>query len=138
MGNYLAGTPGVANAYRVLTSEGRVSEGFRWTSDDEGGDVCSRLTADGIRFTVTGSADPVQRLTADDLALLVNEDDDRTEGEDTARRTPGGRQGEETPPTGSSASSRRTTPPRRSGRYARSWPGGRSSAAGSGTGRARS
>ncbi|MFG2724821.1 DUF262 domain-containing protein [Streptomyces canus] len=96
VGNHLAGTPGVANAYRVLTSEGRVSEGFRWTSEDEGGDVRSRLTADGIRFTVTGSADPVQRLTADDLALLVSEDDDRTEGEDTAQRTPGGSQGEET------------------------------------------
>ncbi|MET7688375.1 DUF262 domain-containing protein [Streptomyces sp. NPDC005483] len=95
VGNHLAGTPGVANAYRVLTSEGRVSEGFRWTSDDEGGDVRSRLTADGIRFTVTGSADPVQRLTADDLALLVAEDDDR-ESEDTAQRTPGGSQGEET------------------------------------------
>jgi alkylated DNA nucleotide flippase Atl1 len=96
VGNHLAGTPGVANAYRVLTSEGRVSEGFRWTSEDEGGDVRSRLTADGIRFTVTGSADPVQRLTADDLALLVAEDDDRTESEDTAQRTPGGSQGEET------------------------------------------
>ncbi|MFJ8779208.1 DUF1524 domain-containing protein, partial [Streptomyces sp. NPDC102476] len=96
VGNHLAGTPGVANAYRVLTSEGRVSEGFRWTSEDEGGDVRSRLTADGIRFTATGSADPVQRLTADDLALLVTEDDDQTEGEDTAQRTPGGSHGEET------------------------------------------
>ncbi|WP_411147505.1 DUF262 domain-containing protein [Streptomyces sp. A30] len=96
VGNHLAGTPGLANAHRVLTSEGRVSEGFRWASGDEGGDVRSRLTADGIRFTVTGSADPVQRLTADDLALLVTEDDDRAEGEDTAQRTPGGSQGEET------------------------------------------
>lgn len=67
----------MSNAYRVLASEGRVSERFRWTSEDEGGNVRSRLTADGIRFTVTGSADSVQRLTADDLALLVTEDDDR-------------------------------------------------------------
>lgn len=96
VGNHLAGTPGVANAHRVLTSEGRVSEGFRWPSEDEGGDVRSRLTADGIRFTVAGSADPVQRLSADDLALLVAEDDDRTEGEVTAQRPPGGSQGEET------------------------------------------
>ncbi|WP_234021757.1 hypothetical protein [Streptomyces sp. 351MFTsu5.1] len=80
----------------MLTSEGRVSEGFRWPSEDEGGDVRSRLTADGIRFTVAGSADPVQRLTADDLALLVAEDDDRTEGEDPAQRTPSSSQGEET------------------------------------------
>ncbi|MDT0481054.1 GmrSD restriction endonuclease domain-containing protein [Streptomyces doebereineriae] len=96
VGNHLAATPGVANAYRVLTSEGRVSEGFRWASEDEGGDVRSLLTADGIRFTVTGSADPVQRLTADDLALLVTDDDDRAESEDTAQRTPGSSQGEET------------------------------------------
>ncbi|MEU6019745.1 DUF1524 domain-containing protein [Streptomyces sp. NPDC047515] len=87
VGNHLAGTPGVANAYRVLTSEGKVSEGFRWTPVDEGGDVRSRLIADGVRFTVNGAADPAQRLSTDDLALLVAEDDDQAEGEDTAQRT---------------------------------------------------
>lgn len=96
VGNHLASTPGVVGAYRVLTSEGKVSEGFRWTSDDEGDDVRSRLAADGIRFTVTGAADPAQRLTADDLALLVTEDDDRAEAEDTAQRTTSAGQGEET------------------------------------------
>lgn len=96
VGNHMASTPGVANAYRVLTSEGKVSDGFRWTSDGEGGDVRSRLSADGVRFTVTGAADPAQRLTADDLALLVAEDDDRADGEETAQRGPGGGQGEET------------------------------------------
>ncbi|MFI8531898.1 DUF262 domain-containing protein [Streptomyces aquilus] len=96
VGNHLASTPGVVGAYRVLTSEGKVSEGFRWTSDDEGDDVRSRLAADAIRFTVTGAADPAQRLTADDLALLVTEDDDRAEAEDTAQRTTSAGQGEET------------------------------------------
>ncbi|AZP17359.1 DUF262 domain-containing protein [Streptomyces aquilus] len=96
VGNHLASTPGVVGAYRVLTSEGKVSEGFRWTSDDDGDDVRSRLAADGIRFTVTGAADPAQRLTADDLALLVTEDDDRAEAEDTAQRTTSAGQGEET------------------------------------------
>ncbi|MEU3341520.1 DUF262 domain-containing protein [Streptomyces sp. NPDC006668] len=96
VGNHMASTPGVANAYRVLTSEGKVSDGFRWTSEDEGGDVRARLSADGVRFTVNGAADPAQRLTADDLALLVAEDDDRADGEETAQRAPGGGQGEET------------------------------------------
>ncbi|MEU7497001.1 DUF262 domain-containing protein [Streptomyces griseofuscus] len=96
VGSHMAGTPGVANAYRVLTSEGKVSDGFRWTSEGEGGDVRARLIADGVRFTVHGAADPAQRLTADDLALLVAEDDDRADGEETAQRTPGSGQGEET------------------------------------------
>ncbi|MCX4592416.1 DUF262 domain-containing protein [Streptomyces sp. NBC_01549] len=96
VGNHMAGTPGVVNAYRVLTSEGKVSEGFRWTSEDEEGDVRSRLSADGVRFTVTGAADPAQRLSSDDLALLVAEDDAQAEGEGTAQRTTGGGQGEET------------------------------------------
>ncbi|WP_406401441.1 DUF262 domain-containing protein [Streptomyces uncialis] len=95
VGNHLAGTAGVVNAYRVLTSEGKVSDGFRWTAPEEGGDVRSRLIADGIRFTVHGAADPAQRLTAGDLALLVTEDNDQADGEDTAQRPPGG-EGEET------------------------------------------
>ncbi|KAF0650798.1 MULTISPECIES: GmrSD restriction endonuclease domain-containing protein [Streptomyces] len=87
VGNHLANTPGVVNAYRVLTSDGRVSDGFRWTAPQEPGsdDVRSRLAGDGVRFTATGAADPAQRLTADDLAaLLAGTDDDRTDGEDPA------------------------------------------------------
>ncbi|MGW1138924.1 GmrSD restriction endonuclease domain-containing protein [Streptomyces zhihengii] len=72
VGNHLANTPGVTNAYRVLNSEGRVSDGFRWaTPRDEGDDVRARLAADGIAFTAAGAADPAQRLSADDLARLL-------------------------------------------------------------------
>ncbi|MFC9428071.1 DUF262 domain-containing protein [Streptomyces sp. NPDC056987] len=86
VGNHLADTQGVANAHRVLTTEGKVSEGFRWTSPGDGGDVRARLTADGIRFTVNGAADPAQRVTADDLALLVHgTDNTQADGEDTAQ-----------------------------------------------------
>lgn len=88
VGNHLANTPGVVNAYRVLTSEGRVSDGFRWTPVDEGGNVRSRLIADGVRFTAHGAADPAQRLAVDELALLVAEDDDQAGGDDTAQHTP--------------------------------------------------
>lgn len=92
VGNHLANTPGVANAYRVLTSEGKVSDGFRWTPQDVGGDVRARLSADGVRFTANGAADPAQRLSADELASLVGEADGE---EDAAQRAPES-QGEET------------------------------------------
>ncbi|WP_327715978.1 DUF262 domain-containing protein [Streptomyces sp. NBC_00490] len=92
VGNHLANTPGVANAYRVLTSEGKVSEGFRWTPQDVGGDVRARLSADGVRFTANGAADPAQRLSADELASLVGEADGE---EDATQRAPES-QGEET------------------------------------------
>ncbi|MFD5656672.1 GmrSD restriction endonuclease domain-containing protein [Streptomyces hirsutus] len=99
VGNHLANTPGVANAYRVLTSEGKVSDGFRWAAPQDAGsdDVRARLAADGVRFTATGAADPVQRLTADDLAaLLAGTDDDRADGEDTAQEGTVEAPGEET------------------------------------------
>ncbi|GGN36430.1 hypothetical protein GCM10012285_10170 [Streptomyces kronopolitis] len=95
VGNHLAGTPGLANAHRVLTSEGKVSDGFRWTSPGDGGDVRARLTADGIRFTVNGAADPAQRVSADDLALLLTgADETEAHGEDAAQRTAQGQGGE--------------------------------------------
>ncbi|MFC8307706.1 DUF262 domain-containing protein [Streptomyces olivaceus] len=99
VGNHLANTPGVAHAYRVLTSEGKVSDGFRWAApqDAGSGEVRALLTADGVRFTATGSADPAQRLTADDLAaLLAGTDDDRADGEDTAQDATAETPGEET------------------------------------------
>ncbi|MFI5674343.1 GmrSD restriction endonuclease domain-containing protein [Streptomyces cellulosae] len=87
VGNHLANTPGVAYAYRVLTSEGRVSDGFRWAAPQDAGsdDVRARLAADGVRFTSSGAADPAQRLTADDLAALLAGTDDETDGEDNAQ-----------------------------------------------------
>ncbi|WP_055604123.1 GmrSD restriction endonuclease domain-containing protein [Streptomyces aureus] len=95
VGSHMANTPGLANAYRVLTSDGKVSDGFHWTSPDDGGDVRARLSADGVHFTVNGAADPAQRLTADDLALLVAAGgDEQTDGEDTAQRTAEGQGGQ--------------------------------------------
>ncbi|MGX1311034.1 alkylated DNA nucleotide flippase Atl1 [Streptomyces calvus] len=90
VGNHLANTPGVANAYRVLTAEGKVSDGFRWTPQDVGGDVRARLSDDGVRFTAGGAADPTQRLSVDDLALLVGgaEDDQADDEEDAAQPIP--------------------------------------------------
>ncbi|MEU1940902.1 DUF262 domain-containing protein [Streptomyces sp. NPDC020125] len=97
VGNHLANTPGIANAYRVLNSDGKVSDGFRWAPQDTGADIRARLAADGIRFTISGAADPAQRLTSDDLALLIaGADEDQTDSEDTAQDTAADGQGEET------------------------------------------
>lgn len=99
VGNHPANTPGLGNAYRVLTAEGKVSDGFRWATPQEAGsdDVRARMACDGVRFTATGAADPAQRLTADDLAtLLAGTDDDRADDEDTAQNGTTGAPGEET------------------------------------------
>ncbi|MER5848708.1 DUF262 domain-containing protein [Streptomyces sp. NPDC002012] len=115
VGNHLADTQGVANAYRVLTSEGKVSDGFRWSSPDEGGDVRARLTADGIRFTVNGAADPVQRVTADDLALLLTGVDDTQADDDGTAHRARPEQGDPRRPVLPSARGRRLTRDGRSG-----------------------
>jgi uncharacterized protein with ParB-like and HNH nuclease domain/alkylated DNA nucleotide flippase Atl1 len=79
VGMHLTNTEGIENAYRVLNTEGRIAAGFRWGALDRG-DVREVLRADGIRFTATGAADPAQRLTADDLAVLVSgADEDQDE-----------------------------------------------------------
>ncbi|MFD6889235.1 DUF262 domain-containing protein [Streptomyces sp. NPDC059957] len=96
VGNHLADTPGVDHAYRVLTGDGKVADGFQWGPQDAGGDVRARLTADGIHFTASGAADPAQRLTADDLALLAAGTDDDVDGEGTEQGAGEDAQGEET------------------------------------------
>lgn len=96
VGNHLADTPGVDHAYRVLTGDGKVADGFQWGPQDAGGDVRARLTANGIHFTASGAADPAQRLTADDLALLAAGTDDDVDGEDTGQDAGEDAQGEET------------------------------------------
>ncbi|MFD9794566.1 DUF262 domain-containing protein [Streptomyces sp. NPDC059070] len=93
VGAHLANSEGVVNAYRVLSADGKIAEGFRWAGAD-GGDVRARLSADGIHFTTTGAADPAQRLTVDDLGLLL----DSADGQAAESGSPAGpeRQGEET------------------------------------------
>jgi hypothetical protein len=67
---------GVANAWRVLNSVGKVAENFRWTDEDRG-DVLDVLRAEDVRFDEkTKKADPEQRLSADDLAMLLGLGDD--------------------------------------------------------------
>lgn len=90
VGTHLANSDGVVNAYRVLNADGKIADGFRWIGQDRG-DVRARLSADGIHFTAAGAADPAQRLTVDDLALLLK----TAEGEALETTSPTG-QGEGT------------------------------------------
>jgi len=73
VGQHLASTPGVLNAYRVLKSDGRVSADFRWTDLNDHRDVHDVLAADGVRFDADQRADQAERLRADDLAALIGE-----------------------------------------------------------------
>ncbi|UVS79865.1 hypothetical protein Actkin_03615 [Actinokineospora sp. UTMC 2448] len=63
------------DAYRVLRSDGRVSELFRWPEHGDRGDVHELLRQDGVRIDDNGVAAPAQRLTSQDLQDLLATDD---------------------------------------------------------------
>lgn len=72
VGNHLPACEQCANAHRILTSDGRVAEAFRWTDPNDDRDPARLLTADGIQIT-DGRADQRQRITADQLVFLVSD-----------------------------------------------------------------
>ncbi|WP_156725258.1 DUF262 domain-containing protein [Streptomyces apocyni] len=74
VGTHLLNTPGVPNPHRVLTVEGRVADGFRWADGRTTEDALELLRAEGVAFSFTGVADPGQRLSAADLARLLDVD----------------------------------------------------------------
>ncbi|WP_340556960.1 GmrSD restriction endonuclease domain-containing protein [Streptomyces sp. GSL17-111] len=74
VGNYLANTPGVLGAYRVLTSDGKVSPGFRWPEGGRTDPPQQILESEGVSFNSTGRADRSHRLDAADLATLLGKD----------------------------------------------------------------
>jgi alkylated DNA nucleotide flippase Atl1 len=79
VGVHLATQP-VPNAWRVLMSDGSVSPGFRWGDAARTESPREVLEAEGVRFAA-GRADPVQRITAAELAELLGMDvggEDRT------------------------------------------------------------
>jgi alkylated DNA nucleotide flippase Atl1 len=73
VGQHLATTGGILNAYRVLTTEGRSSPNFHWLDAADTRDVRSVLEEDDVRFDAEGRADPAQRLSANELAELIGE-----------------------------------------------------------------
>ncbi|MDP3892080.1 MAG: DUF1524 domain-containing protein [Nocardioides sp.] len=74
VGNHLPACQQCANAHRVLTSDGRVAESFRWTDPGDDRDPAQLLAEDGIHV-VEGRADQSQRLRGDALASLVLDSD---------------------------------------------------------------
>lgn len=71
VGNHIATNPSLAKAYRVLTFDGRISEGFRWSDPADKRDPKELLLAEGVEFDETGRAAQEGRLTSDDLHALL-------------------------------------------------------------------
>jgi alkylated DNA nucleotide flippase Atl1 len=71
VGQHVANTPGLFNAYRVLTADGRVADGFHWDDPSDLREVHSVLESEGIHFSPDRRADASQRLEADDLAEIL-------------------------------------------------------------------
>jgi alkylated DNA nucleotide flippase Atl1 len=74
VGNYLGSHPDVIGAYRVLTSDGRVSAGFRWPDGHQGGTPQELLEGEGVPFDTAGRAHSSRRLVAAELATLLGKE----------------------------------------------------------------
>ncbi|WP_433456591.1 GmrSD restriction endonuclease domain-containing protein (plasmid) [Streptomyces sp. CA-142005] len=79
VGTHLLATPGLLNAHRVLTYDGRIVEGFQWADGHDRGDVRALLEAEGVEFAANDSALPAQRLDAEDLVVLLGQDEPEQE-----------------------------------------------------------
>ncbi len=64
----------VPNAHRVLTLKGQISSDLRWPDPQRTDDPRKVLEAEGGRFDEYGRADPEQRMTAADLAAVMEFD----------------------------------------------------------------
>ena len=73
VGQHVADAPDLVNGHRVLTADGRVAAGFRWSDSADDRDPLEVLKAEGVRFGPDGRADAAQRLRADDLADLIGD-----------------------------------------------------------------
>jgi uncharacterized protein with ParB-like and HNH nuclease domain/alkylated DNA nucleotide flippase Atl1 len=71
VGQHIANTPGLDNAYRVLGSDGKPRPEFRWTDPGDVRNVVDVLKEDGVRFGASGAADPSQLITAAELSSLI-------------------------------------------------------------------
>lgn len=67
---FLSHSFGIDNAFRVLRSDGRVSDGFHWSGNTESS-VYDALREQGIEFSPGLVADPDQRLDAEELHELI-------------------------------------------------------------------
>jgi alkylated DNA nucleotide flippase Atl1 len=72
VGNFIVGMAAGTSGYRVLSSDGTVSDYFRWADPTETRAVEDVLAAEGIEFEA-GRARPAQRITSEELASLIDE-----------------------------------------------------------------
>jgi alkylated DNA nucleotide flippase Atl1 len=72
--NHVAKCPECVRAYRVLTWDGHIADGFSWSDPNDNRDPRDVLEAEGVFFS-TGVADPDTKLVVEDLLALVEDDD---------------------------------------------------------------
>jgi uncharacterized protein with ParB-like and HNH nuclease domain/alkylated DNA nucleotide flippase Atl1 len=82
VGQHIANSRGLSNAYRVLGADGKPRPDFRWDDPEDIRDVISVLSEDGVRFQANGAADPAQRITSAELSALIDVLDDDATGAD--------------------------------------------------------
>lgn len=70
IGSRLA-TTSTPNPHRVLQSDGKVSPGFAWLEPGRSDDPKAMLEAEGVNFDPHGRANQAQRITTDELAMLI-------------------------------------------------------------------
>lgn len=71
VGNRMLTAAAFRNDYRVLDSQGRIAEGFRWTDANQERSVLEVLTGEGVTFDATGHADARQKIGVLELAQLI-------------------------------------------------------------------
>lgn len=62
VGRHVAACDDCPHAYRVLSSDGRVSEGFSWVDPSRDDDPVELLSNEGVRFDANQHASPEQRV----------------------------------------------------------------------------
>jgi len=72
LATHVASCPECTSPHRVMTSDGRVAQGFRWSDPDDHRAPREVLEEEGIHFIGT-AADPEQRLDTEDLLGLLRE-----------------------------------------------------------------
>lgn len=71
VGQWVANTSDVPNAWRVIGANRKPRPEFHWTDPSDTRDVMTVLASEGVRFDGTGAADEAQRFRTDDLRGLV-------------------------------------------------------------------
>lgn len=64
----------IDQGHRVLQAAGTVSPGFRWYEKNRDDDPIAILKSEGVQFDERNQANPAQRFTVDDLAMLLGDD----------------------------------------------------------------